>query len=140
MQGIFPFNVPWSESEQESKKVLDSFLKQDPYSGYDGFELENDPSGLNIPEILRLRKLWKCYDMSGYGKYRYKTMGENSHWLPGGFAFNSKIQNIDFSAVPSDIPLKKMLQETHGELYVPEYKLIKKIRYKIERINEIIKN
>ncbi len=140
MGGIFPIRMPWSVSEQKSKNVLDSFLKNDPYSHYDGFELENDPSGLNIPEILRLRKLWKCYDMIGYGKYRYKTMGENSHWLPGGFAFNSRIQNIDFSAVSSAIPLKKMLQETHRELYTPEYRMIKKIRYKLKRINEIIKN
>ncbi len=134
MKGIFPVTVPWTEQEQKSKQILDNFLNDDPYSGYDGYELENDPSGLNIPEMLRYRKLWKCYDMVDYGKYRYKTMGENSHWLSGGFAFNTRIQNIDYSKVPADIPLKNMLKETHRELYVPEYKLINKVKYKLKRL------
>lgn len=140
MKGIFPVTVPWSESEQKSKEKLDGFLKTDPYSSFDGFDMEDDPSGLNIPEILRLRKLWKCYNMSGYGKYRYKTMGENSHWLPGGFAFNTKIEEVDFSKVPAEIPLKKMLKETHRQLYVPGYKLIINAKYKLRKLQQIIKN
>ena len=126
MKGIFPVSMPWSETEQKAKLQLDSFLKDDPYSDYDGFQLENDPSGLNIPELLRLRKLWKCYDMIDYGKYRYKTMGENNHWLPGGFATDSRIRNFDFSKVPSNIPLEKMLRETHKALYKPEFHMISK--------------
>jgi predicted aldo/keto reductase-like oxidoreductase len=78
--------------------------------------------------------------MDDYGRYRYKTMGENSHWLTGGFAINSRIQAIDYSKVPKEIPLKKMLKETHAELYVPEYKLINKIQHKLKRISDIIKN
>lgn len=140
MKGIFPVSVPWSEAEQKAKDTLDSYLQNDPYSSFEGFEMENDPSGLNIPEILRLRKLWKCYDMSGYGKYRYKTMGENSHWLPGGFAFQSKIQEIDFSKVPEGIPLEEMLKEAHREFYVPEYKLLNKVKYNLKKLNQIIKN
>lgn len=140
MKGIFPVTVPWSEQEQQSKINLDNFLKDDPYSGYEGFEIENDPSGLNIPELLRLRKLWKCYDMSDFGKYRYKIMGSDNHWLPGGYAFSSKIRNIDYSKVPENIPLNEMLQETHRKLYQPEFKLLKKIKYKIKKINEMIKN
>lgn len=125
MKGIFPVTVPWSETEQKAKLKLDSFLNDDPYSSFEGFQLEKDPSGLNIPELLRLRKLWKCYNMIDYGKYRYKTMGENSHWLPGGFVTNSRIQKIDFSKVPSNIPLKEMLTETHNAFYVPKYHLAK---------------
>ncbi len=140
MKGIFPVSVPWSEEEQKSKETLDSFLNDDPYSKYDGFELENDPSELNIPEMLRLRKLWKCYDMVDYGRYRYKTMGENSHWLYGGFATNSRIESIDNSKIPANVPLKKMLKETHKELYVPEYKLVKKIQHNLKKISGIIKN
>jgi hypothetical protein len=127
MKDIFPVSVPWSEQEQHGKEILDSYLDDDPYSGFDAFQMENDPSGLNIPEILRLRTLWKCYDMIDFGKYRYKTMGENSHWLPGGFAVNSKIQNIDYSKVPDNIPLKEMLKETHKALHEPEFHLAKHI-------------
>jgi predicted aldo/keto reductase-like oxidoreductase len=120
MKGIFPFQ--WKEQEEKIKLKLDGFLNDDPYSYYDGFDLENDPSGINIPEILRLRKLWKCYDMSSFGKYRYKTFEERSHWLPGEQAFKENIEKIDLSKVPADIPLKKLLAEAHSEFYVPKYK------------------
>ena len=111
--------------QKKIKQILESYLNDDPFSGFDGYQMANDPSGLNIPEILRLRKLWKCYDMLDFGKYRYKTMGEDSHWLPGGFITNSKIQNVDYSKVPDNIPLKEMLLETHKSLYKPEYHLAK---------------
>ena len=125
MKGIFPVAVPWSEQEQNSKQILDSFLNDDPYSHFDGYLMGNDPSGLNIPEILRLRTLWKCYDMLEFGKYRYKTMGENSHWLPGGFADKSKIENVDYSKVPDHIPLKDMLKEAHHAFHQPKFYFIK---------------
>ena len=120
MKGIFPSE--WTEREQNIKLRLDEFLKDDPYSYFDGFELENDPSGINIPEILRLRKLWKCYDMSDFGKYRYKTFEDRNHWLPGEQAFKENVEKIDISKVPDEIPLKKLLSEAHNEFYIPQYK------------------
>jgi len=123
MKGIFP--LQWSEQEEKIKLKLDEFLKDDPYSGYTGFNMQYDPSGINIPEILRLRKLWKCYDMSEFGKYRYKTFEENSHWLPGKQAFHPLVEKIDLSKVPAEIPLKEMLSEAHREFYVPDFKLDK---------------
>lgn len=122
MKEIFP--TQWAENEINIKQNLESFLNDDPYSGYDGFDLQNDPSGINIPEILRLRRLWKCYDMGEYGRYRYKIFGDNSHWLPGAFAFKNNIDKIDISKVPENIPLKKMLTEAHSEFYAPKYKMI----------------
>lgn len=120
MKGIFP--VQWTNAEKQIQAKLDGFLADDPYSGFDGFELENDSSGINIPEILRLRKLWKCYDMSSFGKYRYKTFEDKSHWLPGEQAFTENIEKIDFSRVPENLPLKKLLSEAHNEFFVPFYK------------------
>lgn len=116
MKGIFP--SAWTENETITKQKLDSYLNDDPYSGYDGFDLTNDPSGINIPEVLRLRKLWKCYDMSSFGKYRYNSFEEKGHWLPGKMAFNENIGKVDFSRVPPGIPLKKMLAESHRKFYV----------------------
>ena len=49
--------------------------------------------------------------MSEFGKYRYKTFGDNSHWLQGSFAFDTNIEKIDYSKVPENIPLKEMLKE-----------------------------
>jgi hypothetical protein len=121
MKGIFP--AAWGEQEQKSKQQLDGFLADDPHSEFDGFELENDPSGINIPEILRLRKLWKCYDMSSFGKYRYKTFEERSHWLPGEMAFNHHLEKLDLTKVPVEIPLKQLLAEAHKEFYQPQFKL-----------------
>ena len=123
MKGIFP--VQWTASEKQSQAKLDGFLADDPYSNFDGFELENDPSGINIPEILRLRKLWKCYDMSSFGKYRYKTFEEKSHWLPGEMAFNHHLEKLDQSKVPAEIPIRKILAEAHKEFYQPDFKMAK---------------
>lgn len=125
MKGIFPFSR-WGKQEEKSKQKLDSFLQDDPYAYYDGFDLQNDSSDINIPAVLRLRKLWKCYDMKDYGKYRYKIFEKKDHWFPGLYASATNIKKIDFSKVPENIPLKEMLQETHRELYTPpEYSLAK---------------
>ncbi|HSO84975.1 MAG TPA: aldo/keto reductase [Draconibacterium sp.] len=140
MKGIFP--LQWTEKEKNIKLKLDNFLLDDPYSGYDGFDLQDDPSGINIPEVLRLRKLWKCYDMSDFGKYRYMTFEEKGHWLPGKHAFNDNIEKVDFSKVPANIPLKKMLAESHREFYVPPrlkesvFKLIKQGKMKLKSLNK----
>lgn len=139
MKGIFP--ASWTELEQKIKSKLDNFLLDDPYADYLGFDLENDPSGINIPEVLRLRKLWKCYDMSSFGKYRYKTFEEKSHWLPGLQAFNSNIDKIDLSKVPANIPLKKMLAESHREFYESQYKhvMINYVKNKVVSLKKRIK-
>jgi predicted aldo/keto reductase-like oxidoreductase len=125
MKGIFPTSMPWTKKDQEIKLKLDSFVLDDEFAAYDGYDLHYDPSEINIPQVLRLRRLWKCYDMKEYAKYRYKIFEQKSHWFPGLYAFDSNINKIDFSKVPSEIPLKKMLAETHKELYVPEFKMVK---------------
>ncbi len=125
MKGIFPFTVPWQETAQKIKLKMDSFILDDPFAAYEGFDLQNDPSEINIPAVLRLRKLWKCYDMKEYGKYRYKIFQQKDHWFPGRYAFESNIKNIDTLKVPPNIPLKEMLAETHHELYTPEFSLVK---------------
>ncbi len=131
MKGIFP--VRWSETEGKIQAKLDSFLADDPYSGFDGYELANDPSGINIPEILRLRKLWKCYDMSSFGKYRYKTFEDRSHWLPGEQAFKAHIEKIDLTKVPENIPLKKLLAEAHRKFYIkPWQRKVDNFFYKVK--------
>ena len=70
LNGIFPAPAPLSVQDEEIKLKLDAQKSLDPYSGFDAYAMENDPSGLNIPEILRFRTLWKCYDMKDFGLYR----------------------------------------------------------------------
>ncbi|WP_297090904.1 aldo/keto reductase [uncultured Draconibacterium sp.] len=125
MKGIFPASNPWTPSDYASKLKLDNYLLDDPYASYEGFELQNDPSGINIPEVLRLRKLWKAYDMIDYARYRYKVFKEKSHWFPGELPNEENLDKLDLSKVPPNIPLKELLAETHKELQPPAYQLAK---------------
>lgn len=125
MKGIFSDSAIWTEEDQQIKEKLDGFINDDPYAAFEGFEMLDDPSGINIPEVLRLRKLWKCYDMKEYSKYRYKVFQEKSHWFPGLLPTTQNIAKIDTSKIPSNIPLKEMLAETHKELHKLEFKLAK---------------
>ncbi len=125
MKGIFMADDLWTETEEKIKTELDSFVNDDPYAHFNGCELMPDPSEINIPEILRLRKLWKCYDMRDFGEYRYKVLEQKSHWFPGVMATPQNIAKVNTSKVPANIPLKEMLDETHKEFYKPKFKLAK---------------
>ncbi len=41
------------------------------------------PELIHIPEVLRLRNLAVAYDMTEYGKYRYRMFENAGHWFPG---------------------------------------------------------
>jgi predicted aldo/keto reductase-like oxidoreductase len=82
--------------------------------------MENDPSGLNIPEILRFRTLWKCYDMLDFGLYRYNMFQEKDHWFPGNFPTEENLKKVDLSNCPADLPVVELIRETHKELYRPK--------------------
>lgn len=141
MKGIFPVEIPWNTENEKSKQLLDSFVNDDPFAHFDGLSMLNDPSGINIPEMLRLRKLWKCYEMEEYGKYRYKVLKNNGHWFPGEYPIKENLDKLDMSKVPENIPLKEMLAETHKKLYTPpQFKLAKKITQKVKKISARIKS
>ena len=94
-------------------------MSADTYAGYDGLELENDPSGINIPEVLRFRRLLKCYDMRDFGLYRYNMFSPNDDWVPGDYATPENVAKVDESKAPPGFPLRELLTETHRELYKP---------------------
>ena len=137
MKGIFPTSVPLKEEDELTKYKLDKMVLDDPYADYKGFELSNDPSGINIPEMLRLRKLWKCYDMLDFARYRYWEYRNPDHWMPGTYATQDKIDKIDISKVPSHIPLKHMLAECHKAFYQP---VVSKITSIVANKLKLIKN
>jgi len=120
INGIFPVLVPLSPEDAKIKHKLDGQKLLDPYADFDGHCMINDPSGLNIPEILRFRKLWKCYDMEDFGLYRYNMFQEKDHWFPGNFPTEDNLKKVDLSRCPPHIPLIDLIKETHEGLYRPK--------------------
>ncbi|MGQ1788321.1 aldo/keto reductase [Saccharicrinis sp. GN24d3] len=118
MRGIFQ-NQPdiTAEFDKQSKIKLDNMLHDDPYAYFDGYDIENKDSDIDLPWLLHWRKLWKCYDLLDYAKYRYKELKTPNHWVPGVFATSENLDRFDFSKIPNHIPLREMLNELHVALY-----------------------
>jgi len=117
MKGIFPITSEIQHGDKAAKETLDNMLHDDPYAYYDGKELNPGNSGLEIPLLLHWRKLWKCYDLLDFAKYRYKELKTPNHWVPGRYATDENINKINFSTVPTNIPLKEILKELHKAFY-----------------------
>jgi uncharacterized protein len=117
LNGIFPAPAPMSTEDEQIRMLLDAQKLTVPFADYEAYEMENDPSGLNIPEILRFRRLWKCYDMKDFGVYRYNMFQEKGHFFPGNFPTEENVKKIDLSNCPPSIPLTDLIRETHDGLY-----------------------
>ena len=117
--GIFPVSLPSSVEDQAIQQRLDARVLADPYAAYEGWELEDDISGINIPEVLRFRRMLKCYDMKTFGLYRYNMFSPDDDWVPGAFATPENIAKVDEARAPVGFPLRRLLSETHRDLYQP---------------------
>ncbi len=117
-EGVFPVSVPLSTNDSKIKHDLDNQRLLDPYSDFDGWSMAHDPSGINIPEVLRFRTLLKCYDMEKFGKYRYNMFKENDAWFPGAFPTEKNLKKVDLSKCPENVPIINMLRETHKTLFI----------------------
>ena len=122
MLGIFPASVPLSAEDLAIQLRLDARIARDPVAAWDGHECRNDPSNINIPEVLRFRRLWRCYGMEGFGKYRYNMLEAKGHWFPGTYASPEAMAQVDATRAPAGIDLKALLAETHAALHVPKAK------------------
>jgi predicted aldo/keto reductase-like oxidoreductase len=117
MQGVLPVSVPLSVADQAAQKRMDARLEVDPYATYDGYEFENDPSGINIPEVLRFRRLLKCYDMESFGRYRYNMLRPGDEWIWGEPCTAENLDRVRYDRAPPGIPLRHLLEETHSALF-----------------------
>ena len=117
MSGIFPLHVPLNREELEIECRMHNALLEDPPSAYEGHELENDPSGINLSEVLRHRRMWKCYDQQSFGFMRYNMFQEKGDWFPGSYATPEAVQQIRQTTSPVDLDLKSMISETHEHFY-----------------------
>lgn len=137
IEGIFPVSTPLSPDDEAIKQRMDDQKKLDKYSYYDGYDMVNDPSKINIPEMLRLRMMYKCYDMKNFGIYRYNMFRENDSWVPGALPTEEKLALVDVSKCPKEVPLIELLRETHQAFYKPQEKsntsLISKVKGVIKK-------
>ncbi len=117
MRGILPASVPFTAEDQAIFERMNARLSVDPLSAYEGYDLVGDPSGINIAEVLRFRRMWKCYDMTAFGSYRYNMLEGDGNWVPGHFATPDRVARVDMSRVPEGIPVKEMLSEVHDRFY-----------------------
>ena len=110
----------WGEKEIDILYNLNAQLSKDPYAWYDAYEIPENGSGLNIPEILRFRKMWKCYDMETWCEYRYNMFDNKADWFPGTYALSENVLKIPDACIPESVPLKQMLTEFHDRFYKPK--------------------
>lgn len=119
-RGVCPVSVPLTPAELKTQLALDARIAVDPVSAWEGWELRNDPSGINIPEVLRFRRLWKCYDMEAFCFYRYNMLESKGHWFPGAYATDEAVAQVDAAKAPAGIDVKAMLAEMHHRFYRPK--------------------
>jgi len=120
MYPIAANGIDWTDHDQQVLQTLDSRVERDRWSHEEGFTIDPGYSGINIPEILRFRRMWKCYDMEQWCTYRYNMFQEKGDWFPGSFATPENISLIPQSSIPKGMPLREMLGEFHNRFYQPK--------------------
>ena len=119
MRGIFPVTVPLDPATLAAQHRLDARQVVDPVSAWEGWEYQGDPSGINIPEVLRFRRLWKCWDLHDFGRYRYNMLQSKGDWFPGVFATPEAVARVDPAKAPAGIDVRALLSEAHAAFYKP---------------------
>ncbi|MGB7414514.1 MAG: aldo/keto reductase [Thermosynechococcaceae cyanobacterium] len=74
------------------------------------------PAEINIPEVLRLRNLAVGYDMTEFGRYRYRMFENAGHWFPGQKASRCTECGDCLPRCPEQLNIPALLKDTHERL------------------------
>ncbi|NEP46598.1 MAG: aldo/keto reductase, partial [Okeania sp. SIO2H7] len=74
------------------------------------------PETINIPEVLRLRNLAIAYDMTEFGKYRYRMFENAGHWFWGNKGNKCTSCGDCLPRCPEELDIPALLKDTHQRL------------------------
>lgn len=74
------------------------------------------PEGIEIPAALRLRNMYKAFDLAEYGRFRYGLFGKGGHWFPGVPATQCTMCGACLPKCPEHLNIPRLLFETHDAL------------------------
>jgi predicted aldo/keto reductase-like oxidoreductase len=80
------------------------------------------PEVINIPEVLRLRNMAVAFEMTEFGKYRYKMFENAGHWFPGKKANKCTECGDCLPRCPENLDIPRLLFDAHDRLYTKEGK------------------
>ncbi len=75
------------------------------------------PEAINIPEVLRLRNLAVGYDMTEFGRYRYRMFENAGHWFPGRKGSRCSECGDCLPRCPEQLNIPALLKDTHERLH-----------------------
>ena len=78
------------------------------------------PADVNIPEVLRMRNLAVAFDMTDFGRYRYKLFENGGHWFPGQKANKCTRCGDCLPRCPEKLDIPHLLFDTHDRFETGE--------------------